>query len=153
MASQPLWALVLCLSSLMVTIFSFCLAGISSGLSATCSAVVTSQVHPEPSLLMQTRGSSLCLPLVCPSPSQRLWAGPTTSLFLGCGNQEGARRVQMKLPKCQIREETFLLGFLLLLNCLRVFLMVYCPVLKRTPNETASRDLEGKVQHFFLAEL
>ena len=57
----------------------------------------------------------------------------------------------MMLPKCQIREEACLLGGFG--GCFTVCgLMVYWPVLKRTPNKVARRDLKDEVQHFFLAE-
>lgn len=52
---------------------------------------------------------------------------------------------------CLVLQLFFLL--LLLVYLVGDFVVVYYPLLKRTPNEAARMDLRGEIQHFFLAEL
>lgn len=106
----------------------------------------------EPSFLMQTRASSLSLPLCAPAFHQS--KGPPLGphhthqwLFWTGQTRRGHSSPDAVTKGPNKRGGIFfvrLLGFLL---------AVCCPLLRRTPSEAARRDLKDKIQHFFLAEL
>lgn len=95
----------------MVTIFSFCLAGISSEISATCSAVVTSQVHPEPSLLdADQRQLPLPAPCVPLTISKALgWAHKKS--FLGLWKPGGGQKSPDEVAKVPNKRGDISVGF------------------------------------------